>query len=299
MKALLVVLLLAGGCFSEPTRPATGDAGPRDGGEDPSDSDIDASNDCANGELYKTPVRATFTGGAGGAVQNHALSPDGTVLVFSRSISQAPKGLFYSMVNGDTLSTPVEIPVINQTQNEDFPFWSYDGTVLYYRREGDGTNPTQMFQVGYFNGTWGTASSASDLPSIQKLDSARFSQDGLELYFSNLNDIYRAHRPSTGMPWETAKPMVSAANSQDGNERHPAVSIDGKELFFDTENTLTQDQDIGRVTRTDTTTNSWAAKTIVLAGFHAPDVSATTGRIYMSKFGTNSAEQLYYADRCP
>lgn len=111
-----------------------------------------------NGNAWSKPVALPSSINAEGSYEPHAtISPDGKVLVFTSNKSEGTGGLdlYMSRLQADgTWGTPESLgSTINTVEDEDGPFFSADGSELYFSSRGlHGYGGYDIF-VSSFNGT--------------------------------------------------------------------------------------------------------------------------------------------------
>jgi tetratricopeptide (TPR) repeat protein len=119
--------------------------------EDPEDANIFFSQykkgRWAKAEPVKKPVNSSWN-------ETHAsMSPDGKIMYFTsnRKGGEGDLDIYRSMLQGDSWSSPQNLgPEINTPYNEETPFVSGDGNVLYFSSEGhQGMGGYDIFRVDF------------------------------------------------------------------------------------------------------------------------------------------------------
>lgn len=134
-----------------------------------------------------------------------------------------------------------EIFVGDENQGDgDFENDADDATILYFasNRVG-GTGLSDIYTIALHpDGTFGAAMLAEGLNSSFRDSGPAIRRDGLEIYFVSERpggispvDIWVSTRASTSDAWSTPVNMGAPFNSV-GNDAGPALSFDGKSLYF-------------------------------------------------------------------
>jgi Tol biopolymer transport system component len=165
--------------------------------------------------------------------RNAAISPDGQVLVFNRSMGPGNLDLFYARRSGDDFIDPVPMP-FNTANDDGYPAWSPDGSHLYYTYE-DGTN-LHVRIVPVTGTTFGDPIDDPQFATFGYLRRPRFTQDGTDLFYfatqsgRNDADIFHATRlTATSAIWaKTVVPELSTSMV----DTTPTLASDDLTIYF-------------------------------------------------------------------
>jgi hypothetical protein len=238
------------------------------------------------------------------------LTPDELVVVFSsnRQPTQGGFDLWASLRTSRTAAwqTPVPVPGVNSAQNERFPCLRGDGLVLYFKYDGPlGAGAGDVFFSTRATGTsgFGNPATVAGVNAASDDGNPFVSPDGTTLWFGSTRtggtDIYRATLTSAGVGTSVAAegPTINSGV----NDTSPAVTADGKTMFFASLRGGGNDRHIYVATRA-TTADPFGPAMLVselmgTAGDDLPTwISADGCRIYFSsdRGGNN---ELYFAER--
>ena len=221
MRPLSVIVVGLGACFTKPEpSPAAHDAMQVDGAPD--------ALACATFGLWSTPTIVPGINAA--SLDDHmaALSPDGSLLVFSSQ--RTGTGDLYVTRFDPSMASPVTVIASLTTATEETePAWSADGTQLYFKRGA-------QFMVSDVDLTiyppFKAPRPATDLMPLGLINRPRFSPDGLEVFFSmnSPEEIFRSTR-AVGGGWQ-APALVTEIAAPGSRQFDPIVSGDGRTLYF-------------------------------------------------------------------
>lgn len=165
--------------------------------------------------------------------KNPAISPDGQVLVFNRSMGLDNLDLFYARRSGDDFIDPVPMS-FNSANDDGYPAWSPDGSRLYYTYD-NGTN-LHVRVLPVTGTTFGDPIDDPQFASFGLLRRPQFTQDGTELFYFAAQaghidaDIFRATRLSaTSVIW--AKTIVPELSTS-AVDTTPTLASDDRTIYF-------------------------------------------------------------------
>lgn len=189
---------------------------------------VDAAPACTFSE-WSAPVRIAAND-PGLADEEPALSPDGQLVVWQRRLSQTDIDLWYALRTGNDFVSPQEIPLVNTNGLETGPFWSPDGTRLYYTEGAEGL--AKMVIPVDSGPVFRTPLQTDEFASLSYVERPRFRSDGLEIvYFAHPTaDLFHATRTApTSTIWTGSElPTVSSP----AVDHDPTLTDDGLTMYF-------------------------------------------------------------------
>jgi Tol biopolymer transport system component len=159
-----------------------------------------------------------------------ALSPNGQILVWERKLTQTDIDLWYALRTGNDFVSPQEVPGADTNGLETGPFWSPDGTRLYYTQGAEGVAKAVMTVDS--GPTFDDPVPTDELSSISYVERPRFRNDGLEIvYFAHPTaDLFHATRTQPTSTIWTASELYTV--SSPAVDHDPTLTADGLTMFF-------------------------------------------------------------------
>ena len=178
---------------------------------------------------WSAPVRIAAND-SGLSDEEPALSPDGQVIVWQRRYTQADVDLWYAVRTGNDFVSPQEIPLVNTNALETGPFWSPDGTRLYYTQGAEGV--AKMVIPVDSGPVFRTPLQTDEFASLPYVERPRFRSDGLEIvYFAHPTaDLFHATRTSVQSTIWTASELSTV--SSPAVDHDPTLTADGLTMYF-------------------------------------------------------------------
>ena len=202
---------------------------------------------------WGTPVNLGSPVNTGGKDTCACISADGLEMYFSSPNRAGGYGAWDIWVSkrpsaDEEWGTPTNLgPIINGSYDEDSPFLSGDGLVLYFdstRPGGHGSYDIWISRRETKNDHWGEPINLGPIVNTSNSEGYAFlSCDGSTLFFSGdpyeqvrpggygNSDMWMTRRSSTSDPWGTPVnlgPVINSSSSDAG----PRVSPDGSMLYF-------------------------------------------------------------------
>ena len=159
-----------------------------------------------------------------------ALSPDGQIVVWQRKLIQSDVDLWYAVRTGNDFVSPQEILVANTNGLETGPFWSPDGTRLYYTQGAEGV--AKAVTAVDAGPTFRNPMPTDELSSLPYVERPRFRDDGLEIvYFAHPTaDLFHATRTQPTSTIWTASELSTV--SSPAVDHDPTLTADGLTMYF-------------------------------------------------------------------
>lgn len=189
------------------------------------DGGITDATPCTLGP-WSTPVELASLDSANDDFEP-ALSPDGTLLVFSSNrtgvehLYQATRDLATGAYGPATM-----IATLTSQMPEYGPAW--DGASRLYF--GRGASP-RLFQSTLTQSGFAPPVQISELAS-DNVEAPTISADGLEMIYTQSYQLHRARRITRMTPWMLEGPIAELATGGNG---YPSLSGDGLTLYFDSD----------------------------------------------------------------
>ena len=187
--------------------------------------DVTDATPCTFGP-WSTPIELASLGSTGDDFEP-ALSPDGTLLVFSSNrtgaehLYQATRDLTTGAYGPATMIATLISPIA-----EYGPAW--DGASRLYF--GSGASP-RLFQSTVTDTGFSTPGQVPELAS-DNVEAPTISTDGLEMIYTQSYQLHRARRTTRSSPWMVEGPIAELATGGNG---YPSLSGDGLTLYFDSD----------------------------------------------------------------
>jgi len=216
-----------------------------------------------------------------------AMSPDGATLVFDVN---DPSGDLY-VATWDTSAgdyvNPQAIATLNTTADEVDAGWSADGTVLYFRSDGNPMSSTVTPGPAF-----GAPVPAIDLPSLGTVRRPRFSWDGLDVFYWDELKLYHAHRTSETAAWQDAADTVADLDDPMRDEREPAIDAEGLRIIYSLDDFMLRE-----AIRADRQSAFGSPQPIELGtgSYFEPDLSRDGTRLLFTSAG--SADRIFMMTR--
>ena len=159
-----------------------------------------------------------------------ALSPSGQIVVWQRKLSQSDIDLWYAVRTGNDFVAPQEIPIVNTNGLETGPFWSPDGTRLYYTQGAEGVAKAV---ISVDSGpTFRNPMPTDELSSLPYVERPRYRSDGPRdrlLRASDGGSVPRHAHAATSTIW-TATELDTV--SSPAVDHDPTLTGDGLTMYF-------------------------------------------------------------------
>jgi Tol biopolymer transport system component len=159
-----------------------------------------------------------------------ALSPDGQIVVWQRKYTASDVDLWYAVRTGNDFVSPTDLLVANTDGLETGPFWSPDGTRLYYTQGAEGV--VKAILPVDPGPTFRNPVQTDELASLPYVERPRFRTDGLEIvYFAHPTaDLFHATRTAPSSNIWTPSELTTASSA--AVDHDPTLTTDGLTMYF-------------------------------------------------------------------
>jgi hypothetical protein len=178
---------------------------------------------------WSAPVRIAAND-PGYSDEEPALSPDGQIVVWQRKLTESDVDLWYAVRTGNDFVAPQEILAANTGGLETGPFWSPDGTRLYYTEGAEGL--AKMVIPVDSGPVFRTPLQTDEFASLSYVERPRLRRDGLEMvYFAHPTaDLFHATRTApTSTIWTGSELSTVSSPAVDHD---PTLTDDGLTMYF-------------------------------------------------------------------
>ncbi len=176
------------------------------------------------------PIPELSSTGAGDA--EPAVSPDGSMIVFTSDRIGGIDRLFKATRQGPGWSTPTVIGELDSGGMDSGPAWNASGDRLYFASYRAG--PLGLYVTSFSGGVFGTPTIVPGLESLSESRGPTVRSDELEMFFSSRlppGHIERATRSSPATSWQPQGNVPELVSTSD--DGFPGVTSNGLELYFE------------------------------------------------------------------